>query len=258
MFLDTLPGLNKVFETDIPEGMVILVTGGPGTLKSAFVYNIMSAYLDNNKKEFGSYVTLEETKKSHMRNMKSLNIKMQKRLKVADLASFRSSIGYEDLDYLALVKSRALKKARINPKKQEEKSFEFDSLVGTDEAKDNDVADDGRFKSPRCFGLDSLNALYSLMNITGKEIRQEMLKFFQLLKDSGLTSFILLETGPDETYKDEYFLVEGIIELGIKETAGQHRRYLKVKKMRATKHKLEPYVIDLTKSGIRIVGEVQE
>lgn len=257
MFLDTIPGLNRVFESDIPEGMVILVTGGPGTLKSAFVYNILSAYLDKNKKEFGSYVTLEETKKSHMRNMNSLNIKMQKRLKVADLASFRSSIGYEDLDYLALVKSRALKKARINPKKQEEKSFEFDSLIGNDGTKSDDAAEDA-FKSPSCFGLDSLNALYSLMNITGKEIRQEMLKFFQLLKDNGLTSFILLETGMDETYKDEYFLVDGIIELGIKETPGQHRRYLKVKKMRATKHRLEPYVMDLTKNGIRIVGQLQE
>ena len=125
MFLDTIKGLNKIFDTDIPEGMVILVTGGPGTLKSAFVYNILSTYLANNKNEFGSYVTLEETKMSHIRNMHSLNIKLQKRLKVADLASFRSHIGYDEIDYLSLIKSRALKKAKFGSKKQDEKSFDF-------------------------------------------------------------------------------------------------------------------------------------
>ena len=255
MFLDTIKGLNKIFETDVPEGMVILVTGGPGTLKSAFVYNILSTYLSNNKKEFGSYVTLEETKMSHIRNMQSLNIKLQKRLKVADLASFRSHIGYEDIDYLSLIKSRALKKAKFSSKKKDEKGFDFGTTtqksgMGTDQSKD-------KYQSPSCFALDSLNALYSLLRLDKNEIRHEMLKFFHLLKENKMTSFILLETGTEEIYREEFFLVDGIIELGIMQSQGVSKRYLMIKKMRATNHKLEPYVVELSNDGLRIIGQLQ-
>ena len=257
MFLETVSGLNKIFETDIPDGMVILITGGPGTLKSAFVFNLLSMFLEKNKKEFGSYVTLEETKSSHIRNMRSLNIKMQKRLKVSDLASFRNHVGYDDLDYLNLIKSRAMKKAKLASKKQENKSIELDSSSGRDNSGNADEDQETKYKSPGVFGLDSLNALYSLMRISGADVRQEMLKFFHILKESRMTSFFILETDPQESYKDEYFLVDGIIEFGIMESQGQLKRYMMVKKMRATKHNLNPHVIELTKSGIRIVGQLQ-
>lgn len=256
MFLDTISGLNKIFDTDIPDGMVILVIGGPGTLKSAFVYNLLSLYLTGHKKEFGSYVTLEETKTSHIRNMQSLKIKMQKRLKVADLAAFRSHIGFDDIDYLSLIKSRALKKAKFSKKKQDDKLFEYDSS-GQKESTKGEVEKQEKFKSPTCFALDSLNALYSLMRLNRDDLRQEMLKFFALLKENKMNSFILLETGQEEIYRDEFFLVDGIIELGIMQSQGVLKRYLMVKKMRATKHKLEPYVIDLTNDGIKIIGQLQ-
>jgi len=257
MFLDTISGLNKIFETDIPDGMVVLITGGPGTLKSAFVFNLLSMHLEKNKKEFGSYVTLEETKSSHIRNMKSLNIKMQKRLMISDLASFRSHMGYDDLDYLNLIKSRAMKKAKLASKKMDDKDYEFDTSSGNINSPEISENPETKYKSPSVFGLDSLNALYSLMNLTGTDVRQEMLKFFHQLKETKMTSFFILETDPQESYKDEYFLVDGIIELGIMESQGQLKRYMMVKKMRATKHNLDPYVIELTKTGIRIVGQLQ-
>ena len=84
-----------------------------------------------------------------------------------------------------------------------------------------------------------------------------MYKFFNSLKGTNMNSFILLETSNREQYHDEYFLVDGIIELGIMQSQGVLKRYIKVNKMRATNHSLEPYVIELTNDGIRVVGQLQ-
>jgi KaiC/GvpD/RAD55 family RecA-like ATPase len=240
MFLNTIEGLNRVFDIDIPEGMIILVVGGPGTLKSSFVYNLLSLYLSERKDEFGTYITLEETKEDHLRNMTSLNIPKQKRLRITDLATLRHNIGYEDIDFMSLIQSRAFKKAKLSSKKQKK---------GDDSEKSN-------FKVPTCFALDSLNALYSLTKLPAADVRQEMLKFFSELKKAKMTSFVLLETGTSEIYRDEFFLVDGIIELGVIQHQGQLKRYFMIKKMRSTKHSLERYVMELTKNGIRIVGQI--
>ena len=42
MFKDTIEGMDQIFETDVFQGSVIMVTGPPGSLKSGFTYNIMS------------------------------------------------------------------------------------------------------------------------------------------------------------------------------------------------------------------------
>jgi KaiC/GvpD/RAD55 family RecA-like ATPase len=257
MFLESIPGMDKIFETDIPKGMVILVIGGPGTLKSAFVFNVLSEYLKESKKEFGSYITLEETKTSHLRNMQSLNIKIQKRLKISDFATLRNQIGYDEMDYFNMIKARALKKAKFSNKKQDEKDFEYDSSSKKKKGKKGAADKSDSLTAPSCFALDSLNALYSLMNIEAKEIRYEMLKLFHTLRDNNMISFILLETSPKEIYHDEYFLVDGIIELGIIESQGVKKRYIKINKMRATRHRLEPFLLEIRPTGIRVVGELQ-
>ena len=40
-FVDTIDGLNDVFETDIPKNSVVLVTGAAGTLKSGFTFSVI-------------------------------------------------------------------------------------------------------------------------------------------------------------------------------------------------------------------------
>ena len=108
MFKKAIHGLDKILISDIPQGGIIIVTGTAGSLKSAFVYNLLSQYLKENKNENGLYVTLEESKRSHMKNMKSLGIALEKRLKISDLASFRAHIGFEHMDYLDLIQKRTM------------------------------------------------------------------------------------------------------------------------------------------------------
>ncbi|MFW9881149.1 MAG: RAD55 family ATPase, partial [Candidatus Thorarchaeota archaeon] len=131
MFKETIPGLDKVLVSDIPKGAVIIVTGTAGSLKSAFVYNMLSQYLKRSKDEKGIYVTLEESKQSHMRNMKSLGINIEKNLKVSDLASFRAHIGFEQMDYLDLIMKRTTGsiKALSDPKAEKIGEDNSDSLT---------------------------------------------------------------------------------------------------------------------------------
>ena len=90
MLKDTVNGLDKVLEKDIPPGFVILIKGSPGTLKSGFMHNVLSNYLSKEKKEFGVYATIEETKESHLRNMRSLGIKMPDNMEMFDYSDIRT------------------------------------------------------------------------------------------------------------------------------------------------------------------------
>ena len=241
---DTIPGLSQVFWTDVPPGSVILVTGTAGTLKSAFAYEIISKYLLKHKDEYGIYTTLEETKESHIRNMESLGIKINKRLTVSDIASFRRHIDYEKMDFLDLIVSRINKGSTItskkkdqNPKNNKNKEFKLS-----------------------CFVLDSLNALYSLLEheMDEKKLRNKMLQFFDILRTKNLVSFLILELPRNEPYSYEFFLGDGIIEFGIEYIDGFYKRYFQVKKMRATKHKLEPHVLEIDEKtgGLKVIGEL--
>ena len=257
MFRDSITGLDKILANDIPQGGIIIVTGTAGSLKSAFVYNILSEYLSKYKNERGLYVTLEESKRSHMKNMKSLGINIEKRLKISDLASFRAHISFEDMDYLDLIKKRALG-SLPTLKNSESASVEEDSnkLV----KKDTDQTS-GKKKTSKlqysCFALDSLNALYSLIGLNKKRLRNKLLEFFTFLRQNNFTSFIVLETPQDQHYCDEFFLADGIIEFGItKASQDTLKRYIQVKKMRATKHSLDPFLIEIGKSGLEIVGKL--
>lgn len=254
MFKENIPGLEKVFDTDIPIGGVIIVTGTAGSLKSAFVYNLMSEFLKANKGKSGIYVTLEETKKSHLKNMKSLGINLESRLKVSDIASFREHIGYEDMDYLDLILKRISNTAetKSSPKLLENNSVARKVIEGN-----SDTIPKEKTSKITCFALDSLNALYSLMNIDKYKMRNKLLEFFAILRKKNLTSFIVLEKSTENSYREEFFLADGIIEFGITTSPEKLlKRYIQIKKMRATKHSLDPYVIEVGKKGLHVVGKL--
>ncbi len=64
MFKNTVTGLDKVFKDDIKRPKVILITGPPGSMKSSFIYSLLTTHLTNTN-EFGVYTTLEESVSSH-------------------------------------------------------------------------------------------------------------------------------------------------------------------------------------------------
>jgi KaiC/GvpD/RAD55 family RecA-like ATPase len=227
MFRNAIEGINEIFKGDIGRGKLILVTGGPGTLKSAFIHTLLLKHVTS-VEEYGLYITLEETKNELMENLQSLGIKSNPKLHVSDYTEIREDLDAkgENVDYAQLI----------------EQTVElFKDDVGA---------------SFSCLAIDSLNSLYSLMEI--KNLRKTMFRFFRKLKNMKLTTFIIKENAmPGTQVLDggEEYLADGMVELGTIETYENVTRYIQVKKMRGTSHSMKKFQIEVGNKGLSIVGE---
>jgi len=233
VFRNSIEGLDKVFKTDIEGPKVILITGPPGSMKTSFCYTLMSKYLQQTG-EFGLYTTLEETVQSHLKNMESLGVDLSLNMQISDFTDLREIdqvVGPEDqTDYLAFV----------------EKMLSHFKKVHGD-----------RF---RIFALDSLGALYSLMEDVS-EMRKKMFYFFKMIRDFNLISLVVMErsiSGEAMLLGNEGFLVDGIVLLGMDRSRGKLVRYLQVEKMRACEHSMEKHAIEVKKGGLAVLGPIFE
>ncbi len=234
MFKNCINGLKKLFDenSDIPAGSVILVTGVEGGLKSGFVFNMMSNYLVD-KSEHGLYATLEENEESCRRNMVSFGIKKLDRLHLFDYKDIRHEWTNEEPDM-----------SKVTEEMIDFYMEKYDGLT--------------------VFALDSLNALYSVSSPA--MLRKNMYRFFTMLRDKKLTSFLVMETCSVENHglirtadsleRPEYFLADGIIELGVVETKECVKRYIQIRKMRGASHSMEKHQIIVEKNGIHVLGSV--
>ena len=227
MFLNTIPGFEKIFKTDIKPPKIVLISGVPGSLKSSFAYILLTKYVQTSG-DFGLFATLEESTESHLNNMESLNIEPSVNLQISDYTDFRADDEEESIDYLQFT----------------EKMINY-------------------FKETRgdkftCFGFDSLGALYSLMN-DQKDMRKRMFHFFNMLRKNNLISFIIMERSKDgesHLLGNEGFLSDGVIVLGMMRRQGKLIRYVQVEKMRATQHSMELHALEIGNSGISILGPI--
>lgn len=229
MFRESLKGLDKIIEDDFPRGSVILVTGAEGTLKSSIVFSLLSSYIEISG-EFGLYATLDQTKESHLKNMSSLGLTKSESLGIFDYRDMRT----------------------------EWKDREPEMIKITEDI--IDFYKDNREKMT-VFAMDSLNALYSLSN--EGNLRRSLYYFFSSLRERGLTSFLIMETPPFgtsvlacDTARPEYFLADGVIELGLIEAAEGVKRYIQIKKMRGISHKMEKHQLAVGKQGLSILGSI--
>jgi len=226
---DSIPGLDRIFRSDIEAPKVILVTGPPGSMKTSFCYSVMSNYLEKSG-EVGLYVTLEETTASHRNNMQSLGIDPSPNMEISDITDLREldDVIEEDspTDYIQFIEQTI----EYYKKKHEEKFS--------------------------VFTLDSLGALYSLMEHQ-ENMRKKMFYFFKTLRDQNLICFIVMERvrgGPSDLMGNEGFLVDGIIELGLDRNKGKLVRFIRVEKMRACKHSMEKHTVEVGESGLNVLG----
>jgi len=112
----------------------------------------------------------------------------------------------------------------------------------------------------KLFALDSLGALYSLMENTSN-MRKRMFYFFKMLRDNELTCLVVMERAPNgesQLLGNEGFLVDGIVVLGLDRSRGKLVRYLQVEKMRSVDHSMEKHAIEVRKGGLTVLGPIFE
>jgi KaiC/GvpD/RAD55 family RecA-like ATPase len=232
MFRDALEGLDNVIESEIPRGSVILIAGSPGSLKSGITYNLLSNHLKSHPKEFGMYVTLEETTESHLKNMQSLGIDVPDNLLISDYSDIRERFETKASlpDIIQMING-------VIEYFKTEKGEQF-----------------------TVFSIDSLNALYSLIEVD--DIRIKMFHFFKTLRDKDLTSILIMEI-PELTSQakvlqsfGEPFLVDGLVRTGEIETQQDVMLYMQIKKMRSTKHSRKKHLIEIGEHGVSILGPI--
>ena len=230
MFQNSVKGLDKIFRTNNYEKMIIMVSGYTGTLKSTFTYTLMSNYLDNNPDQIGLYATIEESKDSLLKNLKSIGVEPNEKIFIADYNRTREMYREEsdNTDFLELTE-----KLIMSTKEERGEAFTL-------------------------FALDSLNALYTLTKMDNDYlIRKRIYYFYKLLRDAGLTSMILKELPRESNFivkEDENFLADGVIELGVKKMLEGKKRYIEIVKMRQNQHSMKQYIIDIDREGLTIVG----
>lgn len=225
-FADTIDGLNEVFETDIPKGSVVLVTGAAGTLKSGFTFQLLSRYLDM-EDEYGLYITLEQSKENHLQNMESMGINLSRRLHISDFSDYRVVFDEFSDNLLNIL---------------EENILHFKGDVG---------------EKCTCIAIDSLGALYSLLDDDPKNLRKSMYRFLENLRREKFTTFLILEEEKSSGMSDpstgmEGYLADGIIELGLHLKGNVANRYMRVRKMRSTSHSMEPWILTISENGLKV------
>ena len=234
VFRDTIDGLQNVFDNDIYKGSVILITGPPGCLKSGFTYNVLSKHLAKTN-EFGIYMTLEETTKSHLRNMKSLKIDIPENLVISDYSDIRTR--FEN---------------REEPQKPPDFMVMIEGVIKFFKNKEGE-----RFT---CFALDSLGALKTLTKYAN--LRSKMFHFFKFLRSQNLISLIIIETPRDwdiaKSDGGEGFISDGIIEFGSIENPHDVTLYMQILKMKAVSHSRKKHLIEVGDSGLAILGPIFE
>jgi KaiC/GvpD/RAD55 family RecA-like ATPase len=230
MFRHSIEGLENILYDEIPKGSVVLVIGAEGTLKSSLVFSMITNHLIASQED-ALYATLEETEESLIRNIDSIGIKKVDRLHIFDYKDMRMEWMKEDPELISVTED--VIEYYIN---------KYDDLS--------------------IFALDSLNVLYTLFG--ADDMRKSMYSFFNILRDKGLTSFLITESAPSGglVYAGNYqsfperFLADGIIEVGVMESNDAAKRYIQIKKMRATKHAMNKHHLIVGEGGLSILGSV--
>ncbi|MFA1610582.1 RAD55 family ATPase [Halobellus rubicundus] len=214
-------GLDSILNGGIIENAAVLVSGNPGTGKSLlglqFLYNGVDMF-----DEGGIYLTFEETKD--------------------DISQAAESIGFEKWD--EFIEEGRIK---IYDKRTLLRSGDFSDTLDT-------ILDDLQDTQYDRLVLDSLT-MFQLFFEDEKEQRQYLLKFIDILKDSGLTSILTMEQSavfPETEIGLENFLTDGNIYLIQSPAGSTSNRYVWVAKMRKQAIKNSMFPLEIEEGGLKV------
>jgi KaiC/GvpD/RAD55 family RecA-like ATPase len=214
-------GLDSILNGGIIENAAVLVSGNPGTGKSIlgmqYLYNGVDIF-----DEGGIYLSFEET--------------------AEDISQAARSLGFDRWD--EFVDEGRIK---IYDKRTLLRSDDFSATLDT-------ILDDLQDTQYDRLVLDSLT-MFQLFFEDEKEQRQYLLKFIDILKDSGLTSILTMEQSavfPETEIGLENFLTDGNIYLIQSPAGSTSNRYIWVAKMRKQPIKNSMFPLEIGEGGIEV------
>lgn len=217
-------GLDEQLKGGVPKGHVILIAGKPGTMKSSVAFNILYRNAKDNRG--GAYVTLEQSRESMLDNMAGMGMDvkgLEKQMSVLDLAMIRKK-----LKQLSKQSWMEVFKMYVGNLK---KSMDLDLLV-----------------------VDSLPVLQVMAKF--EDPRDELFRFFEWLRDLGITTFLIAEMKQDSgmfSTNGEDFLSDGIIHLDLRREDRIVNLFMSVVKMRKTGHKRGYFPLIFVDGGFEII-----
>ncbi len=226
-------GLDDALGGGIPRKHTVLVLGGPGTMKTALTYSILS---NNEKRGIRSlYISLEESMESIAESMAAMGLRSEPPGDSHDPAIL-------DVGRLRLEVEKA--------------GSSGNWLVILKEL----VREAVEGSQCELIALDSLEALYALVNPSNP--REDVFQLFGYFRDLGTTNFFISElplSGPIPTNYGVEFLSDGILRLTrfeIHETDVQLR--LQIVKMRKVNHETGVYSLHFERGKFLLAKAIVE
>jgi KaiC/GvpD/RAD55 family RecA-like ATPase len=216
-----IEGLDSILNGGIVKDAAVLISGNPGTGKSIlgmqYLYNGVADH-----DEGGIYLTFEETE--------------------ADIEEAALSIGFDR--WPEFVEEGKIK---VYDKRTLLRDGDFSGTLDR-------ILDDLQSTNYDRLVLDSLT-MFQLFFDDEKEQRHYLLKFIDILKDSGLTSLLTTEQSaifPETEIGLENFLTDGNIYLVQSPAGSTSNRYVWVAKMRKQEIKNSMFPMEITEGGIKV------
>ena len=218
---------HEVLGGGIPGGSVVLFRGPAGSMKSSLAYYVL--YHNALKGTPGLYVTLEQSAGSLLEHIAGLGLQatqVSDQLPILDL-----SRGREHLEGL-VARLAEVRRSPAEPK------------VDLLKVLQDKVLDLKATTGARLLAVDSSDALESLLEFEDR--RGETFRFFQWLRDTGLTSLLVSEVYPPalEAGFEEEFLADGVVHLTMERTGEiSFQRRIQCVKLRSADHRADAYTL---------------
>jgi len=211
-----IPGLDKLMEGGFVKGSTNLISGAAGTGKTIFCAQFIWEGLKQGEKCM--FITLEERPEDILGDVKRFGWNFEKYMEDKKLY-----LTYQDPFQITDITSPLL-----------------------DEIKQKDI---------QRVAIDS-TAVFGMYYKESFEIRKQLFKLLNGLKDIGVTSLLTSELPEESTtlakFGVEEFIVDGVIILHFLGIGERNYHSLQIRKMRRTDHQKDVYPMEIGKNGISI------
>ncbi len=227
--------LDEILSGGYIKGRAILIVGGPGTGKSIMTWQFLMRGLKNN--ENGLLISLDQNEKDVIEDMESLGFEPRK---------------YIDEKKLLILNVTPVKALRSDGKYEYRFSAEHSIFGQRTFTMDNFISfvhEKRRLINASHIAIDGISPLMEL-SLNDFELRESVYTLINSIKSFGVTTLITEEYTQESPYDRLYYIVDGVIKLGLAPHMGNIVRVMQIIKMRSTEHILRPIMFKITKGGI--------